>query len=43
MRSKTVEILKEGAEVHVLGRVRDSDWLLVARNDAPIGYTAERC
>ena len=42
VRSKTVEILKEGAEVHVLGRVRDSDWLLIARNDAPIGYTAER-
>ena len=42
VRSKTVEILKEGAEVHVLGRVRDSDWLLIARNDAPIGYTAGR-
>lgn len=37
----TVETLKPGTRVHALGRVAGTQWILLSRNDAPLGYVVE--
>lgn len=38
----TVETLKAGTRIHALGRVVGTKWILLSRNDAPLGYVLER-
>ena len=42
VRAKSVATLKPGEEITALGRVSGTTWILVARDDEPLGYVVER-
>jgi uncharacterized caspase-like protein len=42
VRGRTVMKLKPGEQIYALGRIQGTKWILVARNDEPIGYVLDR-